>query len=177
MFTLLAEQQKKYLTRQYRLRLLSAVLFLIGGVILVSSGLLLPSRIMLQVERSALIEEKIAQGKAIKAEDSKNLQQTLEEIKMMVKTATPEKTRIFTAIQTVLAKKPLGTSITSISYIRGVGAPSSLAIGGVAEERAQLLSLSKSLESEELFSDVSLPVSNLAKESNLIFTLGLAGKF
>lgn len=177
MFTLLAEQQKKYLTRQYRLRLLSVALFLISGVSLVSAGLILPSRIMLGVDRSALTEEKIVQGKTTTAEDGKNLQDTLKEIKAMIDTASPEETKVFEAIQVVLAAKPIGVNITSITYTRGVGAPSSITIGGVAQERANLLNLTKSLGDEELWSDVSLPVSNLAKESNLSFTIGLVGKF
>ncbi len=177
MFTLLAEQQKKKLFRQYRLRLLSLIAFFLSLLLLVAAVLLLPSRIMLGIEKGALQSEKDEFEKSVSTENSKDLISTLDDIKSRVTLAEPTDTRLFTSLQTVLAKRPAGVSVTSIDYTRGEGAPSSLSLRGIANERTKLIEFYKVLQKESGFSEIFLPVESLAKETKVPFTIGIKGKF
>ncbi|MFA6050672.1 MAG: PilN domain-containing protein [Candidatus Paceibacterota bacterium] len=177
MFTLLSEQQKKHLYSEYRLRLLSLIAFFFSALFLIAAALLLPSRIMLSIERGALESEKGMYETFATTQNSKVLLSTLGEIKSMVSLATPDETKLYLVLQDVLTLRPSNVSIRSITYTRGVGAPSSITLQGVAGERADLISFFRTLEKDPQFSDGDLPVGSLAKESNVSYTINLEGKF
>lgn len=177
MFTLLAEQQKKNLYKQYRLRLLIVSMLLLCVVLLISIGLLLPSHIILTIEKRALLEEKRGQDTMIKTEGSKDLQNTLAGIKDMLDMVAPDRSAVFESLKVMMSNRPPGVTFSSISYERGVNGPSSMTVGGNAITRTALLEFSKSLEKQKIWSDISLPIANLAKESKLTFSLTALGKF
>lgn len=176
MFTLLAEQQKRFLFRQYRLRLLAVCLFLIALLAFVADLLLLPSNLMFQIKRDELTFEDKYYSKVIATENSKGLISTLEDIKSMVFLAPPSDNNLYEVMAKVMAHRSSGIRINSWSYVHGVGADSSLAIKGVADSREELLTFWRSLQKES-FSRVDLPIASLAKESNAPFSLSILGKF
>ena len=150
---------------------------ILGTGFLVCVILLLPSYVMLALEKNALLDEEMNRGGVIKTESAKDLQATLGDIKVMLDIASPVETKLSEAIVGVMASRGTELVFNTISYTRGVDGPSSLTIEGTASTRAKLLSLSKALEKQDLFDDVSLPIDNLAKESNFNFTLTALGKF
>ncbi len=177
MFTLLAEQQKKHLYREYRLRLLSFIAFFISALLLASAALLLPSRIMLSFETKALTSEMSVYEASVATQNSKGLLNTLDNIKSMAKLAIPDEGGLAVPLALALAKRPPDVSVASIAYTRGVGAPSSITLQGIAKTRASLISFFKILQQEKTFSASNLPVSSLAKESDIAYTINLQGKF
>jgi hypothetical protein len=65
-----------------------------------------------------------------------------------------------------------------VSYVRaGEGENSTLSIGGVATTRDALLSFKKKLEADEKFEEIVLPVSSLAKDTDIDFSLQIKGTF
>jgi len=177
MFTLLSEQHKKLLYRQYRTRLLCVIFIFISGLFLSSIALLLPSYLALTTEDARLQSDIKSFLEQISEKNSKGLVTTLNEIKSIVALISPEDTKMYSVLKVILGKKPAGISITSIDYARNDGAPSSLSFQGVAASRSALIQFSKTLQSEKMFSSVSLPVSNLAKESDIKYSLTVSGDF
>lgn len=159
------------------MRLLSLIAFFFSALFLIGAALLLPSRIMLTIERGALESEKDMYETFATTQNSKVLLSTLGEIKSMVSLATPEETKLYQVLQDVLALRPDNVLIRSIAYTRGVGAPSSLTLQGTAAARSDLINFFRMLEKDPQFSDGDLPVGSLAKESNVSYTINLEGKF
>lgn len=177
MFTLLSAQHKKYMMRQYRLRLLSVIVLLASATLVISIVLLIPSYITLRVERDRLNVENEIQSKDIKKQNAKDLVHTLDEIKSMSSLVSVESTEIFEALKLVLNAKSPGIAITSANYTRGAPAPSTLSLSGTASFRSDLIEFSRRLDREKLFTSIDLPISNLAKETDVKFTLTVAGNF
>src|SRR3989344_3256231 len=177
MFVLLSEQNKKDLLRQYRLRITSTVAFLASTIFLISIALLLPSYFLLNAEKVRLEGETENFSKHISKKNSEGLINTLNDIKSMVALVVPEETKIFSTIKTILARRPSSVLINSFRYTRGDGKESSLVLEGMAASRNSLISFSKNLKTDPLFKSVDLPISNLARESDVKFTMTIIGKF
>ncbi len=177
MFTLLAEQQKKHLYKQYRLRLISLIGFFLSALLLIAGILMLPSLYLLSIEKGTLKSEKEMYERSVDSENSKDLIANIGGIKAMVELAAPSDTKLFATLQSVLAKRPSGVGVSTIGYTRGEGAPSSLTIQGIAQGRAGLIAFYKVLQKEPMFTSSALPVESLVKETNVPYTINLQGKF
>lgn len=77
-------------------------------------------------------------------------------------------------ISGVVAARPRGVTITKWSY--GRGTPSTLTILGQADTRDELLAFLDNLKKSDQFTAVNSPISNLIKNRNVPFTLGLTIK-
>ncbi len=82
----------------------------------------------------------------------------------------PEVTPIFNAI--VINKTP-GITLNQFLYTSVQTDEASISLGGVAVSREALVLFSKTLEQTKIFKTVDLPVSNLAKDKNIEFTINL----
>lgn len=177
MFTLLPEHHKKKLWKLYRIRLASVICLFLTAIFLIGIGLLFPSYISLDLNMSTLESEtKILEDK-IKSKNDKGLIETLDKIKVTLLLAKPEETNILNSVKIILSIMPRGISINNINYTRGQNAPSSLTISGIASERGDLITFTKQLQKEISFTSVALPVSNLAKQTNVPFSLTILGNF
>lgn len=177
MFTLLSTQHKKYMMRQYRLRLATVIALLASAALIFSIVLLIPSHVTLRAETNRLNIENEIQAKEIKMQNAKGLVQTLDEIKSMSSLVSIEETEIFLALKLVLDAKSPDISITSINYARGAKSKSKLSLSGTASSRSDLIEFSRKLGGEKLFSSIDLPISNLAKETDVKFGLTVIGNF
>lgn len=178
MFTLLPEQYKKRLFKEYRIRLVTVFLFFVSMFFLISTALLFPSYISLSSEKSLYEVESKNLKKQIELKDKEGLATTLAKIQSNLSLAKPNETAIYRAIGAILNQTNTNISITSIGYTRGgAGAQSSLNLQGVAKNRESLIGFSNNLKKELIFSSVNLPVSNLAKQTDVKFNLTLLGKF
>lgn len=159
------------------MRLASTVAFLGTAVLLICIGLLLPSYFLLNGEKVQLESQTDDFSKHISQKNSEGLINTLNDIKSMVALVAPEETKIFPAIKIILARRPPSVPITSFRYTRADGGESILVLEGIAATRSSLINFAKTLKSEPLFQSVDLPISNLARESDIKFTLTIQGKF
>jgi hypothetical protein len=62
-------------------------------------------------------------------------------------------------------------SITSFDMVRVEGVPAGVNISGVADNRQSLVAFSQAIEASEDFKSAEIPLSNLAKDSNIPFTV------
>ncbi len=62
-------------------------------------------------------------------------------------------------------------TLNTFSVSRTGTAVSSVSLTGVAVDRASLVEFSRAIENSDTFSEASIPLSNLAKDSNIPFTI------
>ena len=74
-------------------------------------------------------------------------------------------------IAAVLDKRPSDVRITSLSFTPSIGSKSTMAVKGVADTRSGLVLFTELLEDDELFETVELPVRDLAKSTDISFTI------
>jgi hypothetical protein len=80
---------------------------------------------------------------------------------------------LFSIIDDVLVHKPTTVSIQGI-MVSSIGtSTATIVVEGVSESRNGLVSFVKDLQQSGVFSTVDLPVSNLAKDKNIDFSLTL----
>jgi hypothetical protein len=177
MFTLLPQQQKKSLFRQYRTRLSIVFLVFIASFFLVSTILLLPSYVYLSFSKSTLDEQVVSLEKKIKDKSNKGIMTILGGIQSNLALIKPDETEVASVIKKVTDDMNSDISISSFSYTFSANNNSSLTFKGVAKTRSALIDFSKELKKELLFSGVDLPISNLAKENDISFNITVLGRF
>jgi hypothetical protein len=79
--------------------------------------------------------------------------------------------RVVPAMELILSKRPHGILLTDIAYESKDAANSSVVLRGVSKDREALVSFVKTLKESAFFESVELPVSNLAKEKNIDFSI------
>ena len=178
MINLLPPEDKKTVEREYLFRLVSAYIFLVSTAVFIGAVLLLPSYFFASTQEKAAEAELIqleSSSESIEREAiSEQLLETKE--KLVTLTSVKDKEPIFTLIDTISTYSGRGVDVSNVSYTRG-DSESRLSVGGVAATRDALLRFQRSLEEDERFNDVQFPVSILAEEEDIKFTIQISGEF
>ncbi len=177
MFTLLPEHHKKRLYQEYRMRLLVIVLIFISLFFIIGCALLFPSYISLKSEKTSYETELDSLTKQVERKDKEGLTGTMNTIGSNLAIAKPDETMVYRALGVLLAHVTTDIKITSMSYTRGSQGASFITTEGIAKDRTSLISFSNGLKKELIFEKVDLPVSNLAKQTDVPFSMTLLGKF
>ena len=158
----------EYRARRSILMLLSFILVLVVGVI----GLL-PSYILSNVrEKEALERVRILGNSNAGGEDGADLQAWLLETNRRLKALSPslDVDRPSGFVDKVLEQKISGISITGLTWLR-VKDKITLSINGVAQDRQKLVMFENNIKSSGHFSNVTLPISDLAKDKDIVFQI------
>ncbi len=177
MANLLPLKERKHFEREYLLRLVILVLlfFLLStifGVIL-----LLPSYFVSSLKEETITRQSELLDKAIESRGqntsvasftaTKNKIQQLTEVQKQV----PQTELIHTVV------KNLSPQVTVDAFYYTNGSASQLRITGRSDSRVGLIEFADRLRAESLFNSVDLPVSSLARDSNIVFSITLVGNF
>jgi hypothetical protein len=178
MLNLLPRDEKKHIKGEYVKRL-SIVVF--GGILstmFVGLTLLLPAFFLSEVRENALIEQSIDMGKSTEGSGREELERILDETqqKIDILTAKKDETPLRSIFDAILRHRTEGVELTGLFYTKD-GETVTLTTSGVALRRNDLLQFSRTLEEDPLFTDIELPVSNLANDSNILFTVSIKGDF
>lgn len=173
MFKLLTEEGREKVGREYSARrtivmLLAFILVLIVGVI----GLL-PSYILSNIrEKEALARVKTLNNSTLEGENGADLQAWLIETNRRLKTLSPklDTDRPSNFVDQVLEQKLTGIRITAFSWLRSKD-KITLSVNGVAEDRQKLVMFENKINSSGYFSNVTLPISDLAKDRDIAFQI------
>lgn len=178
MINLLPIEQKKKLHREYTLRL---VLVIVSGFIMttvIGVVLLLPSFLLSKIkERVVSNQASLLERKADK-ETANTLNNILINTKQQLTALSEDITETSPSlvISTALSHKPNGVIIKQVLLDKTPDG-TLLSIGGTAESRSQLTSFSSAIKGDALFTSVEFPVSNLAKDRDIDFTIKVEGDF
>lgn len=180
MRNLLSQKDKKILLSEYKTRVSIVVIIflfftiLAGVVQLIPSYLISESKERAAQELSSIIKESVA--KREKDVSVIVLLETKEKLKLL---AFDENNVSLAAIfKKIIKNKPNGVNINGIFYNKSqTGKGTDILITGEADAREPLLEFKKLLGIETLFTGVMLPVSNLASDSEIKFSITVTGNF
>lgn len=171
MINLLSNEARKKVRALYRLRLLAVVLVVFFYVCLVSIGLLVPSFLLMQGKSVSLSESlNAAQNRPISREADEAVNNVLALNKLINKlSSVPKLPLMGETLDKLFEDKIEGISFESIDYTN----QKVITIAGRASTREILLAFTRKLNQDSYFSNVSSPISNLIKSTDINFQITL----
>lgn len=176
MFKLLTEEARKKAMREYAVRRSVIAVASLTVVLVIALAGLFPAYI-LSATRKTEVEERVrVMGNIGLQGNESSLQRWLTDTNLKLQFLNPklDKDRPSEFIEQVLQEKIIGIHITGLNWFKSrneKGETLSLSVSGIAEDRQTLLYFENRLNISGHFAKVTLPVSNLAKEKNIVFQI------
>lgn len=180
MINLLPPEEKKHQHHELTFRLTIVSLTLFSGAFMIGVILLTPAYFIANINEEAVLKElSLLQGSEESTERERISAELLAVRENLSALAGDIPRESFYHTIDIVAEHHGNTiTLSSISYRRETGEKlSELRIGGKADRRDDLLSFTEDLKKNELFSDVILPVSSLAKDHDIEFNIEIKGTF
>ncbi len=184
MLTLLLPEEQKKIKREYTLRLVVVSLSLLALLFLLVSFLLLPSYFLSRTKQVSVGEREVLLKKSDVSETARKAKAELEisrdEMKLLSGGFQSASSTLFAseALRALISKEGAGITIQTFSFIKKADAPQGkLVITGLSKTRADLVAFLQRIKKDSVFTTVDFPVSNLAKDTDINFTLNLSGNF
>ncbi len=173
--TLLPEDEIKSLRREYRIRLIIIFLFFISIAVVIGILSLFPAYLAVYSPDTwalARYDEQQVNKQLISTEE---MQKQLARTQMIVQkiTVAEDSAGYADMVENILSHRTGKISITSFDLSRSAGTTTSAVavITGKASSREALINFKKNLEGDTRFKKVELPLSDLAKNRDIKFTL------
>jgi Tfp pilus assembly protein PilN len=176
---LLPSTEKEALKKGLKLRFITTASFLSAAFFLAGFIMLLPSYF--------LILENFSENKqdvsSLKIENGSTIEEVLNlpneiEFKLKLLQSNIDSASVVDSFSKIIQYLPQKVKINSVSFLRTQdpkGKNSThILISGVALDRDSLASFSNSLKTSKSFSSVDVPVSSLAKDKNLPFSINIS---
>ena len=172
MFKLLTEEGREKVGREYRTRRVVVLLVLLVQVLAIGIIGLLPSYILSSARQDEVLERTRIMEKAGQRGNEAELQEWLAKTKRGLQVLNPklDTDRPSDFIKKILDQKLARVRITSLSWIKANN-KIKFSVSGVAPDRQTLIAFENRINASGYFSEVSLPISNLAKEKNIEFQI------
>jgi hypothetical protein len=171
----LLETDERVVKKEYWIRLVTILFFLLGLCALIGSVLLLPSY-FLTFTKQKILERTIGSLHTVEIQEYEVLGEVLvatqQKLSMMAESSGEEVSQV---VADIILYKPAGISISAFMFEHHDRAR--LSINGIAVDRESLLAFKETLEGQEMFTSVELPVSNLAKDRDIDFSIAVEGNF
>jgi Tfp pilus assembly protein PilN len=171
MINLIPPAARRNVVREYWIRVISVWMFLMGTGFLVVAALLLPTFVLIRSQinvlsaASYMVAEKVA-SYDVSATELK-LASTQAVILASAGTTTP-----FSAYLSLIEKNTGdGIQIRSVDFSRAGVSGGTVVLSGESKTRQALADFRDLMESEGLFTKVDLPISNLIKERDVLFSM------
>ncbi len=171
MINLIPPQGHSALRHEYMLRIASMYCFILGGVLVASAALMIPTYVLTS-----------SQLEAVRSDNSENHETTQafsrasEEIKtataMMSQLRVTESAIVYsTIIEEIVRSAPNGIAFTTFQGRPEEDELTQITIQGLASTRNALASFKNALESSVMFEKADIPISDLARDTNLPFVV------
>lgn len=175
MFNLLPDNLKERIKKEYKLRLIIVIVVFFILAELTFLVFLLPSWLnsyYKQKEYSGRINE------VSNVLSNQDISSTTAYIKstnniLTVINDSLDYPKLSPIVLDILSKKKPNIKLSGIFYSVNTGNTGTLSINGLASNREALVSFSESLREIEYFKKVDLPISNLAKDKNIDFSISI----
>lgn len=172
MFKLLTEEERRKVAHEYAMHraivvLLALILVLVVGII----GLL-PSYVLSNARENEALERTRIMGGSGQRGDDTTLQVWLGETNQKLQVLSPalDTDRPSDFIEKILDQRITGIAVTGFSWVRTKD-KITLSVNGVATSRQSLITFENHINSSGYFSEVTLPISNLAKDRDIDFQI------
>ncbi len=171
MINLIPPEGHKAVKREYALRVGAALGFLFSGVMILLGVALIPTYILIEAQ-IATSESEVARetGETEALSNAKNEIRSVKTVLAQLK-ATPQSVLMSSAIEEIQKNAPANVVFKNFSISAVEGVVTTLLVQGVAPTRESLAKLRDALVASDLFENAEVPISDLARETNLPFTL------
>jgi len=173
MFKLLTEEEKKKVAHEYHMRRSIVMLLAITFVLFVSIIAILPSYVFSNARLSEAVERARIMGNlGMEGDDETNIHAWLTLTNKKIKVLKPvlDIDRPSDFVDKVLEDRRVGIHLLNFSWVKSDG-KTALEIRGVASSRQSLVAFEESIKSSGYFSEVVLPISNLAQDREIDFQI------
>ena len=175
MFNVLPDNVKKEIKREYKIRLIATSLTFIICLQLLFLIFLLPSWFLaVSKERDAMAQAdslSASVGSVSTAPAASVVADTNERLRLL--STVMVYPQMMPLVNTILTDRTSAIHLTSFLYKSSDPTSATLQVGGISATREALVAFVKSLQSSGSFKTVDLPVSDLAKDKDIQFTLDL----
>lgn len=174
MFNLLPKEQKRSIYTEYKFRLIILILIFLAVTGIIVAVFLSPSLVLSSFRYNSLVNElQNIEKDTPELENVEGLQETAKKINDKLKIfGSEEELSPLSIWQKIIESKTNGIKITNLSYDRNTD-KISVVVSGRSLTRESLTDFSNALEKSG-FEDVNLPVSDLARDKNLEFSITLS---
>lgn len=174
LFEFLPKEYKNRARKLYRIRLVT--MFTAGTLFIFLSGILLliPSYVFVTIERRAINAERDAISPGVSGDEAETIKEFIALSDSKTKLAKENLLKqTFTEILLFISgARNEGVILTGISFARDLKG-NRIQVSGTATGREALLKFTGSLENIDIFKSVDLPVSNLAKNKDIDFSIDI----
>lgn len=174
-YTLLPETEIRVLRREYRIRLFVILLFFLSIALLIGIISLIPSFAVSRTEESKIVEQVEKMKKERIAKGVSKIDKELTQIQSIVTRVLVKKDYIpFSEnVEKIGKYRTKGLFIKSfdLSYDDASASTTKAYIQGSSLTREALIQFKKNIESDGSFKNIELPISDLAKNKNITFSM------
>lgn len=179
MINVLPENEKVLLRKEYRIRLVTVVLFIVSILLVVGVFLLTPFYILAQDKITAL-EIQLKQYDQSKTDSSADdLTKIISEINQNLELLNSEPSRtsiVDNVLSPILSARSNNIKISRIFYSIKMDGKSMVELNGIAVDRVALRSFEDALRKNPNIESTKLPVSNFTKKSDIDFSINITLK-
>ncbi len=174
MINLLPPEDKRARLREFHLRFAVVGLSLTSGAVLIANVFMVPWFVAARAEVSVAQSEVSARGleETPKTDNARALLGETNKTIALLKTRLDEKPPTY-YVKEVLKPRTPAIQISSFAFSRTLGQSARFVVAGVAETRSSLLAYRDALKALPTFTEVTLPLGDLAKSVDVSFTLTL----
>jgi len=171
MINLIPPDAQKQVKREYKIRVASVWLYLLGSAFLIIAILYAPTYVLLRSQLSSFSEE-YAQANT-QDETFKELETAINAANETAKLLNTSSNMVLfsTIISELESLTTNGVDITNFMMSREGSVVNSIVINGDAVSRSSLSSFRDAIEASELFESATLPLSNFAKDRDIPFSI------
>lgn len=170
MINLIPPQGHRTIRTEYMMRVGATVAMLFSAVAILLTVALIPTYVLVHAQMRAFnAEDAVNTGAADTPDIAEEINRT--EAIVMELQKRPETTDTSVFVHAIEAAAPAGVSFRNFSFGSVKDAPAPIQVRGVAARREDLIALKQALEQNALFATALVPISDLAKERDLSFTI------
>ncbi len=173
MLHLLSDQQKNKVIKEYRMRLVVVVCWLIVFLSLAGVAMLIPSYLTAIGKVNSIKSENLQKENSIQSLNAQNFTEKIKQVdsdlnalKISVVILSPRE-----AYDKILSSLPVGVVVGRYTYSLIDNNMASISIDGTAPDREKLVELQNQLKLNQEFTGIDIPITNFAKKKDLTFSL------
>lgn len=173
MFNLLPKTEKEAIRREYRVRLVIVILWMLFATVIIAATLLIPSYFLSSQKEKAAAERFETLSANVRKENAAAIDSILSDAQSRLSLLSHTSPKVFfhDALAQSVAVKGSKISVEEISFTEGEGEAWKFVMRGRAGDRSALLSYAKALERTGIFKKVDVPISDFAKDTDIAFSV------
>lgn len=171
MINLIPPAAKKQVVREYRMRVVSVWLIMLSLALLITTALLTPTLILIGslAKAGELDLSEVKQDLSVNEDIAKAIKDNNEIIRQV--NSDQERVRFSELIYLIDDLAGTDVKLTQFSFRETDGDIDEINLIGFADTRSSLSNFKEVLDKHEAFSNIKLPISNLAKDRDITFSM------